>query len=311
MGTEKKNKKTMPEGMEINLCDFALFLSVMKNKEAHEITLSIIMENPDLHLDEVHVEEVVLNNCGKRAIRLDAWARDTDGTQYNTEMQNDIQNDDMRKRSRYYQGLMDAPILKSGKETKYKQLPSTVIIFITKEDIFGRDLAKYTFTEQCEEIADLHLEDGTTKIFLNMSSKNGTPELVSLLQYMKKTTLDNPNIVLHDERLCKLDSIVNEITESEEWEDVKMSIYSSGLERGREMGKEIGKEIGKEVGQLSHRMELICKKLKKEKTLEEVAEELEEDIDTIRPIYEFASRFAPEYDWEKITEAWFERKKQI
>ena len=147
-----------------------------------------------------------------------------------------------------------------------------------------------------------------------MSSKNGTPELVSLLQYMKKTTLDNPNIMLHDERLCKIDSIVNEITESEEWEEVKMSIYSSGLERGREMGKEIGekigKEIGKEVGQVSHRMELICKKLKKGKTLEEVAEELEEDIDSIRPIYEFASRFVQEYNWEKITEAWFEKKKQ-
>ena len=133
-----------------------------------------------------------------------------------------------------------------------------------------------------------------------MSSKNGTPELVSLLQYMKKTTLDNPNIMLHDERLCKLDSIVNEITESEEWEEVKMSIYSSGLERGREMGKE--------VGQVSHRMEQVCKKLKKGKTLEEVVEELEEDIDTIRPIYEFASTFAPEYNWEKITEAWFEKK---
>ena len=143
-----------------------------------------------------------------------------------------------------------------------------------------------------------------------MSSKNGTPELVSLLQYMKKTTLDNPNIMLHDERLCKLDSIVNEITESEEWEEVKMSIYSSGLERGREMGKEMGKEIGKEVGQVSHRMEQVCKKLKKGKTLDEVVEELEEDIDTIRPIYEFASAFGPEYNWEKITEAWFEKKKQ-
>ena len=82
----------------------------------------------------------------------------------------------------YYQGLLDSPILKSGKKTKYKELPSTIIIFITQEDIFGKDRAKYTFTEQCEEIEGLHLEDGTTKIFLNMSSKNGSKELVSLLQ---------------------------------------------------------------------------------------------------------------------------------
>lgn len=72
MKKENLYTNVMPNGMDINLCDFALFLSVMKNKEAHEITLSIIMENPDLRLDEVHVEEVVLNNWGKRAIRLDA-----------------------------------------------------------------------------------------------------------------------------------------------------------------------------------------------------------------------------------------------
>lgn len=49
-------------GIDINLCDFALFLSVMKSKEAHEITLSIIMKNLDLRPDEIHVEEVILNN---------------------------------------------------------------------------------------------------------------------------------------------------------------------------------------------------------------------------------------------------------
>lgn len=51
----------------------------------------------------------------------------------------------------------------------------------------SRNLAKYTFTEQGEEVEDLKLEDGTTKIFLNMSSRNGSQELVSLLQYMKET----------------------------------------------------------------------------------------------------------------------------
>jgi hypothetical protein len=32
------------------------------------------------------------------------------------------------------------------------------------------------------------------KIFLNMASKNGTPELISMLQYMKSTRIDNPEI---------------------------------------------------------------------------------------------------------------------
>ena len=44
---------------EFNLCDFALFLSVMKNETAHRNVLSIIMGEKDLELKEVHVEEVI------------------------------------------------------------------------------------------------------------------------------------------------------------------------------------------------------------------------------------------------------------
>ncbi len=74
----------------------------------------------------------------------------------------------------------------------------------------------------------MELEDGTTKIFLNMTSKNGSQELVSLLQYMKETNIENPNVTVKDCRILELDHIVNEVKASEEWEAVKMDI------RGRE-----------------------------------------------------------------------------
>ena len=236
------------EDREFNLCDFALFLSVMKNEVAHRNVLSIIMGEKDLELKEVHVEEVILNKSGQRAIRLDARATDLSGRNFATEMQNDTEQDDMRCRARFYQGLIDTPLLKSGRETRYKQLPPTIITFITQKDIFGKGLAKYTFTEQCKEIKDLHLEDGTTKIFLNMSSKNGEPVLVSLLQYMKHTTLENPEILVKDERLTQLDDIVTEVKQSEEWEAVRMSILSIGLERGEQIGLEKGLSRGEKIG---------------------------------------------------------------
>lgn len=44
------------ENYELNLSEFALFLSVMKNKKAYENTLSIIMDETDLVLEEVKVE---------------------------------------------------------------------------------------------------------------------------------------------------------------------------------------------------------------------------------------------------------------
>ena len=159
-------------------------------------------------------------------------------------MQNDTKNDDVRKRSRYYQSMLDTPILKSGNKTRYKNLPSTVIIFITQEDIFGKDLAKYTFTERCKEIEDLELEDGTTKIFLNMTSRNGRKELVSLLQYMKETNIENPEIIVKDKRILELDTIVTEVKQSEEWEAIKMNILEIGIAKGKEEGLKEGLKEG-------------------------------------------------------------------
>lgn len=110
-----------------------------------------------------------------------------------------------------------------------RHVESTVIIFITQEDVFGKDLAMYTFREQCAEVPGLLLEDGTSKIFLNMMSRNGRPELASLLQYMKHTTLENVDISVMDKRIMHLDSIVEEVKQTEEWEVVKMGILEIAL----------------------------------------------------------------------------------
>jgi len=271
---EEKKSMEVPESCDINLSDFALFLSVMKNKEAYECVLSIIMDEDDLELQEVKVEQVVLNQTGKRAIRMDAWALDKKYRQFNMEMQNDTNSDDLSKRSRFYQGMMDTPVLKAGKMTKYKQLPVTVIIFITQDDIFGRNLARYTFEEECRELPGLFLGDGTQKIFLNMSSQNGRAELVSLLQYMKDTRLNNPNVSVQDQRLLKLDEIVTEVRQSEEWEAIRMNLIEIGMEKGREEGIRLSLEMCQDIG--------VTRELAKEKLIQkfELSEEkVEEYLD--------------------------------
>lgn len=113
-GRVKTKQNTLPEGYQVNLSDFALFLSVMKVRQAYEAVLSIILDEPELKLKEVKVEQVILNQSGKRAIRLDAWAQDESDRQFDMEMQNDTGSDDIRKRSRFYQSMIDTPILKAG-----------------------------------------------------------------------------------------------------------------------------------------------------------------------------------------------------
>ena len=246
-----------PDFMNVNLSDFALFLAVMKHKEAQECVLSIILDEPDLRLTQVRVEDVILNKNGRRGIRLDAWALAEDSRQFATEMQNDASEDDLRKRSRYYQGLLDTPALKAGKHTKYRHLPSTIVIFITQTDLFGMDRAMYTFTERYHQIPGMELGDETMKIFLNMSSKNERDELVSLLQYMKNSTLSNPEIIILDDRIRRLDAIVTEVKQSEEWEDAHMSILSTGIDIGRKVGHEEGLEEGRKEGRKEGRLEGI------------------------------------------------------
>lgn len=157
------------------------------------------------------------------------------------------------------------------------QLPSTVIVFITQEDIFKKDRAKYTFTEQCEEVAGLHLEDGTKKIFLNMTSTNGSQELVSLLQYMKKARIDNPNITVQDSRILELDQIVTEVKESEEWEAAKMNILEVGIEQGIKRGGYL-----KLISQ-------IQKKYAKGYSISEIADMLEEPEEAVAPVCQLLS----------------------
>ena len=84
----------MSQTYQINLSDFALFLSVMKVKEAYEDVLGIILDESDLKLKEVKVEQVILNKSGKRAIRLDAWAQDVQDRQFDMEMQNETGGDE-------------------------------------------------------------------------------------------------------------------------------------------------------------------------------------------------------------------------
>ena len=70
--------------------------TVMKNRKAYENSLSIILDEPDIMMEEVKVEQVILNRYEKRAIRLDVWGKTVDNRQINMEMENNM-HDDVKK----------------------------------------------------------------------------------------------------------------------------------------------------------------------------------------------------------------------
>ena len=140
-----------------------IFYKVMRNnpdvcKELLEILLEFKIERI-----EMSQEEVVDIDFASKGIRMDVYARDADGLKaYNIEMQT-TDTEELPERARYYQGVMDVDLLKSGQQ--YKELKTTYIIFICLDDVFKKGLAKYTFENLCLEYTETKLNDRTQKVF--------------------------------------------------------------------------------------------------------------------------------------------------
>ncbi len=123
------------------------------------------------------------------------------------------------------------------------------MIFICRDDLFGRGLPIYTFVNRCREDSELELNDGTMKVFVNASyvGTDINPQLKSLLDYIAGS-------VPTDEYTERLDEAVNSAKTNEEWrleymtyETRLMDRFEDGLEQGRE---EVAKNLLKD-GELS------------------------------------------------------------
>lgn len=110
----------------------------------------------------------------------------------------------------------------------------------------------------------------------------------------RKRRLDNPNILVKDERLVRLNEVVEEVRQSEEWEAVRMNILEIGIAQGEAKGVVKGEK--------KKLIEQVCKKLKKGKAPKLIAEELEEEPELIEQICIAAGKHAPGYDCAKIYE---------
>lgn len=93
-----------------------------------------------------------------RSIRLDVYALDKELSVYSTEMQKEYRND-LVKRSRYYQSLIDSPLLEPG-SVNFNQLNITYMILIMPFDLFGLGRYCYTFQNCCREEKVLERQAG-------------------------------------------------------------------------------------------------------------------------------------------------------
>ena len=136
-----------------------------------ELVLRIVLDMPDLVVEEVHTQVHLSNMPEDRAVRLDVVARDGEGRLINIEVQRTDKGAGSR-RARFNSSMLDASLLHKGQD--FDRLPETYVIFITERDVLGGGLPVYKI-ERC--ILDLNalFDDGAHILYVNGSYRDDTP----------------------------------------------------------------------------------------------------------------------------------------
>ena len=152
-----------------------------------------------------------------------------------------------------------------------------LVVMITPFDLFGYGLYRYTFQMKCEEIPELKLDDGATRIFLNTRGEHPElvlSELIELLKYMQHST-DEVSGACESKRIQEMHRRVCQIRASEKTEVKYMQAWEERL-----MVKQEGIKEGEKIILRSQ----ISKKLDKKYSAEQIAEMLELDVADVEKI---------------------------
>lgn len=232
----------------LNLMDDYLFDAATVDLEACKIILELSLGIKIQRICWKEGQKVIHNLPGKRGIRMDFYVVDEDGRIFDVEMQKrNVGN--IPKRTRFYQALLDAPLLESG-EIGFDHLNPTYIVVICGFDIFGLKKYRYTFENLCHEALPqpLSLGDECKKVILNTKGENDDDveqSLIDFLHYVEHSTDESiPDGC--DERLRHLHEKVKHIKSS-----TQMGVDYMKMEERDRLLKEEGVEDGKEcVNQL-------------------------------------------------------------
>lgn len=265
----KKNK--IKPLKDLRLLDRFLFAELMEDEECSKEVLEIILGKDISLLSKEQTEKEIRTATWLKSIRLDVYSVDEEGNVYDTEMQQNWR-DDLEKRSRYYQGLLDSSLLVPG-EQSYNALNDTYIIMIMPFDLFGKGRYQYTIKAFCEEDKEIQIQDGATRIFLNTHGKNKEeirPELIEFLNYVEKTN-ELQEETFRSEKVTKIQRAVQQIKSNEQI-GVKYMQKWEEIAEARAEGRE------------EYTLELIQKKQAKGKDLTQIADELEMTEEEVQKI---------------------------
>ena len=222
-----------------------------------EFLLRILLNRSDLTVQSSLTQKEKHNIFG-RSVRLDILAVDTQGKQYNVEIQR-ADKGASEQRARYNQAMIDSHSLQTGDD--FSALAETYIIFITEHDKYkkGKPIYKVKQSIEIDGEADLLYNDGTHKIYVN-GEYNGEDAIGWLMHDFRESDADKMHYAEIAERVRFHKQENQEVT----------TVCRAFEEYGREKVLEVAKRLI----------------LKNKLSLEEIAETAELPLEQVKQLAE-------------------------
>ena len=151
-----------------------------------QVVLRIITGMTDLTLTKEETQKDLVRLVGARGLCLDVLGIDSRQQQYDLEVQR--ANAGARpERARYHAGALDVENLNAGQE--FEELPTTYVIFITENDVFGTGEAIYSIDRINQKTGKL-FNDRQHILYVN-GSYQGDDEIRKLMHDFRCSNPDD------------------------------------------------------------------------------------------------------------------------
>lgn len=202
--------------------------------------LELILNTKIKEISYPEREKTIEVKTDSKGIRLDVYVEEN-GTNRSFDIEMQVSNNDnIDKRMRYYQGLIDMDKLKRGQH--YSKLGRSVIIFICPFDRFDYGLHFYSFSERCDQNPNIKLNHGATKIFLSTKGTvdDVSPDILAFLNYVDSGIISGKFVE-------ELDVAVNSVKSNKKARHDFMTLQMYLLEHEMETEKRVRNEERKSV----------------------------------------------------------------
>lgn len=242
----------------------------MKDEKLCKKLLEILL---GLHIEKIeylNTEHLIENNYENRGIRMDVFLQDSTRV-INIEMQTG-DYDNLILRSRYYSSSSDVNTV--SRRSKFKDLKENYILFICKDDPFGKGLPCYSKISAFKETSDIPYDDKTHNVFYNSSAyaKAENKEVQDVLEFIYKLKA-NSNFTKQLEDSVSLVKAKGTMKDEymyfqdildEEKDLAREAGLAEGLAEGKAKGLAEGLAEGENIGIKSNKIE-TAKRLLNEK----------------------------------------------